>query len=293
MLNENNSADAAAPRVDRRSMLSAAGAGTVAMGALALAALPRSAAAQGINDVAIANFALNFEYLGAELYARALGLTLSAADTTGGNGAGSGGVVGGRTVIFDTPLIQQLIMQFYKDELGHVRTLRAVLGANAIAEPRIDLQNSFAAIAQLAGLGDGFDPFANENNLLLASFSIEDVCVTALRGAAPLVQNRQILTTAAGFLAVEGYQAAAARLLLFQRNLGAQTVAISNVRKTLSGANDDQGVINPDATANITPTDGNSLVFARNTRQILNIAYGAQNASSGGFFPNGANGTIR
>jgi len=293
MLKDNELSNAPTSRVDRRSMLSAAGAGTVAMGALALAALPRPAAAQGINDVAIANFALNFEYLGAELYARALGLTLSAADTTGGNGAGSGGVIGGRAVTFDTPLVQQVITQFYKDELGHVRTLRAVLGANAIAEPRIDLQNSFAAIAQLAGLGAGFDPFANENNLLLASFSIEDVCVTALRGAAPLVQNRQILTTAAGFLAVEGYQAATARLLLFQRNLGSQTVAISNVRKNLSGANDDQGVINSDATANITPTDGNSLVFARNTRQILNIAYGAQNASSGGFFPSGANGTIR
>ena len=293
MLHDNDSANAAVPRVDRRSMLTAAGAGTVAMGALALAALPGPAAAQGINDVAIANFALNFEYLGAELYARALGLTLSAADTTGGNGAGSGGVIGGRAVTFDTPLVQQVIAQFYKDELGHVRTLRAVLGANAIAEPRIDLQNSFAAIAQLAGLGAGFDPFANENNLLLASFSIEDVCVTALRGAAPLVQNRQILTTAAGFLAVEGYQAATARSLLFQRNLGSQTVAISNVRKSLSGVNDDQGVINPDGTANVTPTDDNSLVFARNTRQILNIAYGAQNASSGGFFPIGANGTIR
>jgi len=293
MLHDNDLANAAVSRVDRRSMLSAAGAGTVAMGALALAAVPGPAAAQGINDVAIANFALNFEYLGAELYARALGLSLSAADTTGGNGAGSGGVIGGKAVNFDTPLVQQVITQFYKDELGHVRTLRAVLGANGIAEPRIDLQNSFAAIAQLAGLGAGFDPFANENNLLLASFSIEDVCVTALRGAAPLVQNRQILTTAAGFLAVEGYQAATARLLLFQRNLGSQTVAISNVRKSLSGANDDQGVLNSDGTANITPTDGNSLVFARNTRQILNIAYGAQNASSGGFFPSGANGTIR
>ncbi len=286
--------------MERRDLMGAAGLGTMAFGALAaLAALPNPAQAQGINDIAIANFALNFEYLGAELYTRALSSgTLSPADTTGGNGSPPGPVLGGRAVPFTTPFVQQFVGELMQDELGHVRTLRSVLGPNAISQPTIDLQNSFAAIAMMAGLGSGFDPFANENNLLLAAYSLEDVCVTALRGASTLIQSKAVLATASGFLAVEGYQASAIRTLLFQRGFGPQTQAISNVRASLSGAADDQGVILAGATAgttvaNIVPTDANSLVFARTPRQILNIAYGAQNASAGGFFPNGVNGSIR
>ena len=40
-------------------------------------------------------------------------------------------------------------------------------------------------------------------------------------------------------------------------------------------------------------SDANGIVFGRTPRQILNIAYGAAGASSGGFFPNGVNGNIR
>lgn len=282
--------------LNRRSLMGTASVGTVAFSALAasLVMTPSNPVeAQGITDVAIGNFALNFEYLGAELYTRAIsGQTLGAADTTGGNGAPRSSVIGGRQVPIVTPLVQDFVAQLMRDELGHVRTLRAMLGPNAISEPTIDLQNSFAAIALMAGLGAGFDPFLNENNLLLAAYSLEDVCVTALRGASSLIQSKTMLTVAAGLLAVEGYQASAIRTLLFERGFGAQTQAISNVRASLSGAADDQGVILA-GTANITPTDANSLVFARTPRQVLNIAYGAVNASAGGFFPNGVNGTIR
>jgi hypothetical protein len=73
-----------------------------------------------------------------------------------------------------------------------------------------------------------------------------------------------------------------------------QTIAgqISALRATLSGAADDQGVVDSNNKANLVPTDSNSLVFSRTTRQVLNIVYGAANASSGLFYPNGMNGAI-
>ena len=297
MYDTSNDLEAASPaELNRRGLMSAAGLGTVAIGSLAaglvgLTAQP--AQAQTITDGVIANFALNFEYLGAELYTRAItGQTLAASDTTGGNNVATAGVIGGRQVSFDTPLVQQLVAQLMRDELGHVRVLRSVLGAAAISEPKIDLQNSYATLAAAAGLGSGFDPFLNENNLLLAAYALEDVCVTALHGSAALISNKQFLGVAGGLLAVESYQASAIRTLLYQRGLGQQTVQISNLRASLSGAADDQGVILAGA-ANIVPADANSLAFARTPRQVLNIAYGAQNAAGGGFFPNGVNGTIR
>ena len=285
--------DLASPaELDRRRLMTAAGLGSVALGAFAVG-LSSSAQAAGVNDVAIAQFALNFEYLGAELYTRAItGLTLGPADTTGGNGTPSGGVSGGRAVTFDTPMVQQFVMQLMKDEVGHARVLRAALGSNATPEPAISLDTSYATLAAAAGLGAGFDPFLNENNLLMAAYALEDVCVTALIGASALISSKQMLTMAGGLLGVEGYQAAAIRTLLFERGFGPQTVAISNLRASLSGAADDQGVILA-GMANITPTDANSLAFGRTPRQILNIAYGAQNATAGGFFPNGVTGSIR
>ena len=285
--------DAGSPaELDRRGLMSAAGLGSVALGTLAVG-LSSPAQAQGVNDIAIAQFALNFEYLGAELYTRAItGQTLGPADTTGGTGTPTGGVSGGRPVIFDTPMVQQFVMQLMKDEVGHARVLRAALGSNATPEPAISLDNSYATLAAAAGLGAGFDPFLNENNLLMAAYALEDVCVTALIGASALISSKQMLTMAGGLLGCEGYQAAAIRTLLLQRGFGPQTVAISNLRASLSGKADDQGVILA-GTANITPTDANSLAFPRTPRQILNIAYGAQNATAGGFFPNGVTGSIR
>ncbi len=281
-------------RLDRRHMLRGTGAGVAAVAALATAGLAAStgeASAQAVNDAAILNFALNLEYLEAEFYQRAVGLGgLSAADTSG---PGQGTVTGGTPVPFVTPAIQAYAQEIAADELNHVRFLRAALtSANAVGEPNIDLVNSFAALGSLIGV-PGFNPFTSEDNFLLGSYVFEDVGVTAYHGAAPLVQNKQILGYAAGILAVEAYHASEVRLLLYSLGSTYQnlTVAISNVRASLSGAADDQGVV-LNGVANIVPTDANSLAFSRTTRQVLNIVYGAQNASSGLFFPSGMNGVI-
>ena len=65
------------------------------------------------------------------------------------------------------------------------------------------------------------------------------------------------------------------------------------VNSCLGGSCDDQSILDQNGMANIVPTDGNALVFARTAREVLNIVYFAPNATSGGFFPNGINaGTI-
>ena len=269
------------------------GTGALGLGTLAAMLSPGEAQAQGVNDAAILNFALNLEYLEAEYYQRAYsGQGLSAADTTGGNGQAAGGVTGGRAVPFVTDAIRQYAAEIATDELNHVRFLRAALGSAAVAEPAIDIVNSFNTLAQVAGLGQSFDPYLNETSFLLGAYIFEDVGVTAYHGAASLIQNKMVLTAAAGILAVEAYHASEVRLQLLQAGQAMATQQISAVRASLSGAADDQGVV-VNGADNIVPTDANSIVFSRTTRQVLNIVYGKKNAPSGLFFPNGANGVIR
>jgi hypothetical protein len=281
---------------DRRIFLKSAGA--LGLGAVGVAALPAlgggsAFAASGPSDGAVLNFALNLEYLEAEFYSNAVHGHGISDNLTHGKGA-RGGVTGGRKVKFKTRRIQEYALEIAGDELKHVKFLRTALGSAAVSRPAIDIRTSFTAAARAAkliGAHQTFDPYANENNFLLAAFLFEDVGVTAYKGAAPLITNKTYLEAAAGILAVEAYHAATIRTSLFEKGLHTQVQKLSNARDSLDGKTDlDQGI---HTKANITPTDRNGITYSRSYGQVLNIAYlNPAKVSKGGFFPHGVNGSL-
>lgn len=258
-------------------------------------------------DVAVLQFALNLEYVEAEFYSYAI-----YGDSITAHGAGIDGQgTPGDTILkpnfvkvpFSDSQTEAFGIEIAQDEINHVIFLRSALqaaGVEPVAKPALDLYNSFNTAANAAGISDTFDPFAGDVPFLFGGFIFEDVGVTAYKGAAPLLTNKTYLGAAAGILAVEAYHSAILRTSLFTANriAGDDSIAttaqkISDLRDLLDGSKDkDQGILNEAGLANIVPTNGAGIARARGTRKVLNIVYGAVNASSGLFFPNGFNGPI-
>lgn len=289
-----HSPDVKLVRSKRRGLLG--GVGLATLGGMVGVSAPAAAQSEGVlTDINILNFALNLEYLEAEFYVRAaFGRGLSNADVDGRGLLG--GVAGGTKVAFQTPAIQQYAEEIANDEEAHVKLLRTALGDARVARPSLDLNASFTLAAQAAGLigpGQVFNPFADENSFLLGAFIFEDVGVTAYKGAARFIQNKDFLEVAAGLLAVEAYHAANVRTVLFARGLADAASKISDARDSLDGPEDlDQGIL-LDGKSNITPTDANGLVFSRTPAQVMNIVYLGGAASNFGFFPQRLNGVLR
>ena len=292
-------------KAGRRSFMKTMGLGALGTAVLAAADGNLSAAdAQSFAPSDIIQFALNFEYLGATFYLTAVtGQGLSAADI----GTNPGQVSGGSQNSFQSPVVQALAVELAIDERSHVEVLRAALTANGltpISRPALNIGTAFSSLAQSAGIvgpGQTFSPYVSDMNFLLGAFVFEDVCVTALKGSAAMLMGSPYLATAAGFLGVEAYQAGAIRTMLFamaqtNQQVANDTSAIAQTRSALANQGnpnvDDIGIgslSNP----HLVTSDSNGIIFGRTPRQVLNIAYGAAGASSGGFFPNGVNGNIR
>lgn len=278
----------------RRAFLRTCGLGAVGATVFAAASAPNEARAAPNIDVDVLNFALNLEYLEAEFYVRAaFGRGLANGDTTGTGRLG--GVTGGSRVTFATKAFRLYAEEIATDEENHVKLLRAALGSARVARPAINLTDSFTAAAMAAGLigpGQTFNAFANETNFLLASYIFEDVGVTAYKGAAALLTDKNVLTTAAGLLAVEAYHAGIIRTVLYSLGLFSQAQAISNARDSLDGSDDiDQGIGTADV-ANLVPADALGLAYSRSVQQVKNIVYLSPSGAKGGFFPVGINGAF-
>ena len=282
--------------VSRRTFLAGMGTGVGTAAAMTLAVGCSSYKAPtttitpktGINDADILNFALNLEYLEAEFYLRAVtGSGLSSDDA----GPNAGAVTGGAQVAFQTPAIRQYATEIANDELLHVRFLRKALGTAAVSRPAIDLSGSFNAAAMAAGIGPAFNPFADENSFVVGAFTFEDVGVTAYHGAAGLISDKTILSAAAGILSTEAYHAAEIRTILAY--LGGNFLTYANQISALRAAAGGGAEVAVSGST-IVPGDTNSIAFARTTDQVLHIVYlnGTGVVKSGGFFPNGLNGTI-
>jgi hypothetical protein len=323
-------------RAERRRFLKLAGGSAAAAGSLALLSgcfggdddddtpsptpspTPTPTSTSVSTDVGILQLALNLEYLEAQFYSiAALGRALPTSSTSGTVGT-AGGVTGGRKVEFDDPIIASYAREIAYDEIAHVNALRAVITAVSpslvINQPAINIDGgdsgAFTAAARFAGLvpsGGTFDPYANEQNFLLAAFLFEDVGVTAYKGASPLITSTTYLEAAAGILAAEAYHAGLIRTELYRRGVGARAAAnaISEARDKLDGVpatgatnprDFDQGItVNVDGTgnANLVPADGNAIAYSRSSEQVHNIAYLRTTAGiGGGFFPAGTNNSI-
>jgi hypothetical protein len=251
-----------------------------------------------VPDNDILNFALNLEYLEAEFYLRAAtGSGLSSADAL----SGAGTVTGGAAVQGFSTAMQQYAVEIAQDELNHVRAIQATITKNSgtpVARPNIDFTNAFNALASAAGIGSSFDPFSSPSAFLVGAFVFEDVGVTAYTGAAPAITNTDILSAAAGIQAVEAYHAAEIRTLLvgMAATNNDQTYVnyanqVSVLRGKLGGGNETMLSISSIVAADTT----NAIAFARTTDEVLHIVYAAApgaGVKSGGFFPNGLNGSI-
>lgn len=331
---------AARRRAERRRFLKFAGGATASAGALSLLSAcggggdsssatptptpsstaspsPTPSPTAAFAEVDVLNFALQLEYLEATFYSfAAFGVDLPAGQVTGSGTQGT--VTGGRQVTFTDPVVQGYAREIAGDEIAHVAFLRRTLGASAVARPDINIDGTsaagaFSTAARKAGVitGDAaiFDPYASDDNFLLAAFLFEDVGVTAYRGAITSIRAAGTIEAVAGIHAAEAYHAGLIRTALYVRGVSTAslltaTTNISNARDQLDGGVDlDQPIVGTDTVSNIVPADATGLVFVRSPAQVLNILYLAPPADAlatpprmpqtkGGFFPSGVNGNL-
>jgi hypothetical protein len=316
----------------RRKMLSLS---TSALAGLVLAGVTKKAEAATLVDADYLNFALNLEYLEANFYNLAVnGVTIDKLPTPIGiTGVGTQGTVTTKPNFAKVPFTNTTIAAYAKEtaveEGKHVSFLRTALGAAAVAQPAINLVDSFNTLASMAGVGATFDPFANDAFFLIGAYIFEDVGVTAYHGAAGALTSATNLGAAGGILAVEAYHAGLVRTAISLYDATSTTPGaltkitqqISAFRSKLANPSsapttqttnggikgaDDQGLDNTQTVMlngttalpsnTILDADNNSITFARTPAQILAIVTGNSPAAASGnkgvFFTAGLNGNV-
>ena len=270
--------------------------------------LPASAApAKAPSDAAILNFALNLEYLEAEFYQRAA-FGHRPVERPTSTARATSGERDRRDPQGQRSRPGSAVEQYarWRSRHGRAGARASSCGLSPRPAPKVvpsrpsNFTDAASRVPRVAAgvinsQGQTFDPFANENNFLLAAFLFEDVGVTAYKGAAPLIDNKTYLEAAAGILAVEAYHAGVIRSAIYQRGTTLRDAArkISDARDSLDGRSDDDQGPGSHVYANLTPTDGNGIAYSRTAANVLNVVYLTnESRRKGGFFPNGVNGEI-
>ena len=249
-------------------MLSAAALATVAGGREARA----QSATPAITDVL--NFALNLEYLEANFYLYAStgsGLPSS----MNGNGAAVEGAPPKLPLDQNTLAVCQALAQ---DEVNHIADLQSAitsLGGTFIPQPLINLAANGAITTQA--------------QFLAAARQFTALGGSAYVGSAQLlVSNPAVLTTAGQILGAEGQHAGAIAYLCVTQNVMSPPIDAQDVP--------------PTSTNFFTVDPVHALSPARNTSQVLGVAYAVSTPATvvppagvtmGGFFPNGFNGSVK
>lgn len=251
----------------RRKFLKQVGTTTIGVAAITMLGTGASKleAAATITDVDILNFALNLEYLEGEFYSVAtFGATLEQRGIIPASAVG-GATTGGRMVPgISNSTIAYIASAIRYDEEQHVLFLRSALGSAAVKKPAIKLD----------ALGFGF---GNVDEFLSLSRAFEDVGVSAYLGAAPLITSKAYLDAAARIMDTEAQHSGTIRDRVIQFGVKSPAVDSKDI---------------PPSQSHPFFVDGKGLTIPRSTSEVLNVVYHGGNCS-GGFFPNGFNGTIK
>ncbi len=243
-------------------------------------------ATPAVSDVL--NFALNLEYLEANLYSI---VTTGNPISTSLQGSAPGAIAGSPGKLTLDATTMALYQALLNDEMNHINDLRTAitgLGATPISQPAINYaaKGAITTQAQLLATTRQFTALGN----------------SAYTGAAQfLVSNIPVLLTAAQILGAEG------------QHLGAVNYQCISQNVTASFSTNAMAFIDPMDTppsptqyftvftaANSSSTQPIGLAPATTTGQDLSVVYGQATGTSfpssvtpGGFFPNGVNGAIQ
>lgn len=280
-------------RLSRRRFLgglSGATALAVTAGFIEMPKMSAQTATPAITDVL--NFALNLEYLEANLYAFAsTGQPISTSYSGTPTGAATLPPAALYTAVKANAPVLALATALAQDELNHISDLRAAitsLGGTPVNQPALNYaaKGAVTTVAQFLATARQFTALGN----------------SAYAGAAQyLVSNTSVLTTAAQILGAEGNHLGAVNYQCISQGV---TAAFSSNSAAYLDAYDQP----PSTTQYFTVfVSGNAtaspvgLAPARTPQQDLAVVYGQTTAATktpptpvaGGFFPSGLNGNVK